>query len=1003
MTVYNAPTVLGAAESIQSLLDTFVVGDVAVADGYSALGDGGGGGFYFEGSVPASAAIIDAIASSFSVTEAKNAAPILITTSSLHDFVDGQSVLISGVGGNTAANGTWIIAKESPTDFSLVNSAGNGDYTSGGTASSVTITTSDAHARNRGQRIAVAGCRWSGGTGINGQWNFLGVVTSTTLSIPVATTGTYRGGGVIGDNGFVVPSTAVVGRWLRRDTAPNNPLWWGAVPDADLVFGTGTDNFEAFTAAIAAMPVTADHSASGTLFIPQGYYRVSRTIKFAKKIIIEGEGAAFGTATSVLMFDAGVTALQLLSANETSDQTGADGSIIRNLGLSQPIAYSALYWNRIKGPGNPAGIVSVTTYCLPSQEAGAYKNVVFHCVNGPHAPFPVIGDTEPSFGKEWLPDTTFAPGDFVYITDVEFPVRPAQPLLYRCTTGGTSGFGGPTWVTGPNGSTVTDGSVVWMLDLTDTTISDGGAQWQAVNPAHGIDARCRVKIQDISIMNINGCGIYIRAAGGASSNANGWYASRFQVSTTAGHGLYLHGPDSNAGYSETGDFLETHGYGILDDSFLGNVHIGHQVAFSGRGSYASRSANSYTLFIGCYQEGGQPKAFIGSPAAYIQGLGAQGFTDDSQTYIVSGPRASSPLTITSYGTGNTWGCSKLTTLLKANESWQISDRCIPTVRNGYHFRCIKAGNSGDTEPVWPTTIGEEVTDGTVTWVCNGLDFMQISLGRKEDNDTIIEWQRSDQGAGITYSLMNDVPSPGWYGFTHERIPQNASIAIAGSSAPEGLRSFWINAPRLFMSSGGNRREWHFGPTAPSTDAQNVGDIAWNTDGNRGVGDNIGWTITTRQAKNDVWSPFGRIYSDTQELVKAPRITWSGGRDLDGFSNPFFDSKRDGKITADTDQAIAHTYVPSDGDLCRIVVQVLAKRTDVIGDCAYFVLRGVWLRQGSSLTEVSAAEIVKASATAGASAWLASLGTSGSAIQTLVRGEGGKIIHWSVIHEAVEAV
>src|SRR5262249_17987890 len=136
----------------------------------TALGDGGGGDFYFEGSVPASAGIIDAGARSFSITEGTNAAPILITTSPAHVFVHDQRVVIFGAGGNTAANGTWIIAKRNATDFSLINSMGNGDYTSGGTASSVTITTSAAHARATGQRVAVAGCKWTDdGTGINGR------------------------------------------------------------------------------------------------------------------------------------------------------------------------------------------------------------------------------------------------------------------------------------------------------------------------------------------------------------------------------------------------------------------------------------------------------------------------------------------------------------------------------------------------------------------------------------------------------------------------------------------------------------------------------------------------------------------------------------------------------------------------------------------------------------------------------------------------------------------
>ena len=41
----------------------------------------------------------------------------------------------------------------------------------------------------------------------------------------------------------------------------------------------------------------------------------------------------------------------------------------------------------------------------------------------------------------------------------------------------------------------------------------------------------------------------------------------------------------------------------------------------------------------------------------------------------------------------------------------------PTVLNGYVYHASIAGTTGATEPVWPTTIGNTVTDGGVTWTC----------------------------------------------------------------------------------------------------------------------------------------------------------------------------------------------------------------------------------------------------------------------------------------------
>lgn len=73
------------------------------------------------------------------ITGATNATPIVVTATS-HGFSNGDRVLIGGVGGNTAANGHFIIANVTANTFELTtvaagaNVAGNGAYTSGGYA-----------------------------------------------------------------------------------------------------------------------------------------------------------------------------------------------------------------------------------------------------------------------------------------------------------------------------------------------------------------------------------------------------------------------------------------------------------------------------------------------------------------------------------------------------------------------------------------------------------------------------------------------------------------------------------------------------------------------------------------------------------------------------------------------------------------------------------------------------------------------------------------------------
>ena len=67
------------------------------------------------------------------ISGATNASPIVLNLTG-HSFITGQRVVIAGVGGNTAANGTWTVTVVDQDHFSLNGSTGSGVYTSGGTA-----------------------------------------------------------------------------------------------------------------------------------------------------------------------------------------------------------------------------------------------------------------------------------------------------------------------------------------------------------------------------------------------------------------------------------------------------------------------------------------------------------------------------------------------------------------------------------------------------------------------------------------------------------------------------------------------------------------------------------------------------------------------------------------------------------------------------------------------------------------------------------------------------
>lgn len=52
-------------------------------------------------------------------------------------------------------------------------------------------------------------------------------------------------------------------------------------------------------------------------------------------------------------------------------------------------------------------------------------------------------------------------------------------------------------------------------------------------------------------------------------------------------------------------------------------------------------------------------------------------------------------------------------------AYSLTNRRVPTVANSLYYEVTTAGTSAAGEPTWPTTIGNTVVDGTVTWTCKG--------------------------------------------------------------------------------------------------------------------------------------------------------------------------------------------------------------------------------------------------------------------------------------------
>lgn len=65
---------------------------------------------------------------------------------------------------------------------------------------------------------------------------------------------------------------------------------------------------------------------------------------------------------------------------------------------------------------------------------------------------------------------------------------------------------------------------------------------------------------------------------------------------------------------------------------------------------------------------------------------------------------------------------------RANSTaYGLGQQVVPTTLNGFVYECTVAGTSNSSAPTYPTTIGNTVTDGTVTWRCESTDAIVTDL------------------------------------------------------------------------------------------------------------------------------------------------------------------------------------------------------------------------------------------------------------------------------------
>ena len=111
-------------------------------------------------------------------------------------------------------------------------------------------------------------------------------------------------------------------------------------------------------------------------------------------------------------------------------------------------------------------------------------------------------------------------------------------------------------------------------------------------------------------------------------------------------------------------------------------------------------------------------------------------------------------------------------------------------QSGLMYKATTAGTSGTVAPIWPTVVGNTVTDGTVVWTCVADQSLKFDYtATPAANSSSIE---------LATTILNAQPDDTAYG----KKPFETLTAHAGITVPDILKSLCIFP--LDASHGGNR-------------------------------------------------------------------------------------------------------------------------------------------------------------------------------------------------------
>lgn len=297
------------------------------------------------------------------------------------------------------------------------------------------------------------------------------------------------------------------------------------------------------------------------------------------------------------------------------------------------------------------------------------------------------------------------------------------------------------------------------------------------------------RMDNIAVLGFKSNGFMINASTASVpiTNANKWFMSNCNSAFNDGHGMFVQGADVNAGVCIGFDSHDNGGWGIYEDSFLGNTYIGCHSSTNGQlgsdpntpendiGGYWSRGSVSFNTFIGCYSEGNEGASIVDSPGVIMGGLIPSGVNGTGVAIRAS-------------------GCKPL----------------LFTMEGGAKTGSVQAGSR----------------DGSLSYL------------RMANSD-------SAQTLNLKYGQAYGAFNTGFYGFNSGDANGQSGLMIAGTA---GRLTSWPMAPgagRACFDNRGffmNQNHLTNGAAVPVEGTFNVGDLHFNTE--PVAGGKAGWICVT---------------------------------------------------------------------------------------------------------------------------------------------------------------